>query len=168
MTKIKELFQSSGYSKIIYTLGILLSILIVFSAGVSVGQKRADFSCKWDKNYYANMSRERDMFAPFGHGEDRLNPHGAFGEIISINLPNIIVRGPNQAEQIVTIGSSTMVKNLRSDSSPKMLKVGDPIVVIGIPDGTGKIQAKLIRIAPPPPDKDPQTIFGSSSPSSSN
>ena len=149
--KFKEFFQSSVYAKLIAILGILLIALVIFSAGIAVGYERASFSMGWEENDYGNMSRFDRMFEPFTHNDDNINSHGAIGNITSIQLPTFLVRGPHQAEQVVMIGSSTILRLMRSSASIGDLKSGEQVIVIGAPDQEGRIQATFVRIINMPP-----------------
>ncbi len=146
----KELGQLSAYSKTVSVLVIVLLFLIAFATGTFVGYHRAIFGREWDDSYYGNVSRFDRVFMPFMHGDD-INSHGAIGNITSVKLPAIMVQGPNQAEQVVVVSSSTMVRMMRSPASVGDLKSGQWVVVIGSADQNGEIQATLIRIIPPPP-----------------
>jgi hypothetical protein len=148
--KFGEFLQSSTYAKLLFALGALLAILLIFSAGMAVGYQRAAFSRGWNENYYGNMSRFGRIFEPFAGDSDNLNSHGAIGNIMSVNLPRFVVRGPRQAEQVVAIGSSTVVRLMRSPGTINNLKSGERVIVIGVPDQEGQIRATFIRIIAPP------------------
>jgi len=148
--KFKEFLQSSVYTRLLFALGTLLAILLIFSAGMAVGYERASFGKDWDTNYYGNMNRFQRAMVPFEHGDDNLNSHGAIGNISSINLPTFMVNGPHQAEQIIMVGSSTIVRLMRSPATTGDLKSGQQVIVIGAPDQEGRIRATFIRIVAPP------------------
>lgn len=122
---LQEFKSLSSYSKIIAALGILLLLLIVFSAGVSVGYNRASQT-----------------------GPNRIYSHGAIGNITSIEFPNMVVRGPNRAEQVITVGTSTVVRMMRAPATLSDLSIGRQVVVIGSSRNDGRIQATFIRIIP--------------------
>ena len=89
----KEFFQSSGYNKLIISLGSLLAFLVIFAAGMAVGYREAAFSYHWQSNYGPGFSDPSSPFAPFIHDGDDINPHGAFGTIVSFKSPYLIVKG---------------------------------------------------------------------------
>lgn len=149
----KEIFNSPKYKKTIIILGILLAILIIFALGMAVGSQRARFGGNWDNNYFNNMHDIRAPFMPFMHNRDILNPHGAIGTVSSIDYPQIVVQGPNQAEQIIIISSSTIFRSLRSQASLNDLQLGNHVTIIGKPDDKGRIEASLIRIVPSPQEQ---------------
>jgi hypothetical protein len=154
----KEFTQSKDFSKIIYIIGGLLVALVVFQAGIFVGYRVAAFSINWDNAHNADVRSPQSIFAPFGRDMDDVNSHGAIGEIISVQLPVIMVKGPSGNEAIVLISSATSIRNMRNLASTSDLKVGSQIVTIGTPDEQGRIDATFIRLVPAP-----QSSFGSSS-----
>lgn len=147
---IKEFTQSKRFAKIIYVIGGLLIALVVFQAGIFVGYRIATFSMNWDRARGANIHDPRSIFAPFGRDMDSMNPHGAIGEIISIQLPQIMVKGPSGNEVIVLMGTTTSIRNMRQEVSTSDLQLGQHIVTVGSPDEEGQIHATLIRIVPSP------------------
>lgn len=142
----KEDKPRSTYKKSIYILISLIFALLIFSTGVAVGYSRAVFSQNWDQNYSKNISRFDRFFGPFMGRQDMINSHGAIGNIASLSLPTFIVHGPNQAEQVVVISTSTAVRYMRYPVSIQDLKNGQQVVVIGSADDNGRIKAALIRI----------------------
>ena len=146
----KEFFQSSGYNKLIISLGSLLAFLVIFAAGMAVGYREAAFSYHWQSNYGPGFSDPSSPFAPFIHDGDDTNPHGAFGEIVSFKPPYLMVKGANQAESIITVGSSTIIRHIRAFGTTTDLLPGQEVVIIGTPDDSGRIQASFIRVVPPP------------------
>ncbi|MFA6404737.1 MAG: hypothetical protein WCW03_01940 [Candidatus Paceibacterota bacterium] len=149
--KIKDFIQSSIYSKLITSLAILLIILIIFVVGMGIGHYRANFACRIDDNYRLGPNNSRSIFAPFMHNADERNPHGSIGEIVLVNLPNIMIKDHNLAEQAIVISPNTDIRNLRSVATTSDLKVGTQVVVFGEPDQDGRIVASFIRIMPTSP-----------------
>lgn len=146
----KEFSQSNNFSRIIYVIGGLLVTLIVFQAGIFVGYRVAAFSIDWDSAHEGNIRSPQSIFAPFGRDMDDINPHGAIGEIISVQLPIIMVKGPSGNEAMVLISSTTSIRNMRNLASTSDLKIGSQIVTIGTPDEHGRIDATFIRLVPAP------------------
>ena len=93
----------------------------------------------------------RSIFAPFGRDMDDMNPHGAIGEIISVHLPQIMVKGASGNEEIVLLSATTSIRNMRAAATPRDLRVGQQIVTVGAPDEQGQLHAIFIRIMPTPP-----------------
>jgi hypothetical protein len=149
---IKNFFQSNSVSKMILALSILLVVLVVFQAGFFVGYHKGVFTNDWGNNYMMRGpdNSPRAFFAPFMNDGDDINPHGAVGEIISVNLPTIVIKGPGRAEEIAIVDSNTTIRNFQQLASTSDLIVGRSVVIIGEPNGKGQINASLIRIMPVP------------------
>lgn len=145
-----EFFKSSKFKAILYLLVLLLAAVIIFEGGVAVGYHRAAFSYQWNDNYFHDVRDPRSVFAAFSRGPDDPNPHGAIGQVVSVDLPKFMVKGTNSAEQVVIIGPNTSLRRLRGDGTSTDLKAGQQVIVIGSPDDRGEIQASFIRILPQP------------------
>jgi hypothetical protein len=118
------------------------------------GYHKARFGARFGDNFERNfIGPRRGNFSGRLPGPGMPGGHGAVGEIISISLPQIVVAGPDNLEKTVLVGTSTMVREFRNEITADKLRVGDFIVVLGNPNDEGQIDAKLIRIMPPPPDK---------------
>jgi len=146
------------FHKAVVVLGILFVALVIFGAGILVGYNKGEFSERWDKNYSEIMEGQR---SPFYANMMNNNPapiaHGAFGQVIAINLPSIAIRGPEEIEKVVIISSTTIVRNMHENASSSAIKIGSWITSIGTPDAKGQIDASFIRIMPAPPDTDGMT-----------
>ncbi len=145
----KDIFQSRSWSGIILVLGILLVVLLVFQAGIFVGYRSAMFSNGRASSYQVGMGDPRSILAPFIHDADDPNPHGTVGEIVSIQMPFLMIKGAQNAEEIVAVSGTTTVRNMRDTASTSMLRVGDQVIVIGAPDEGGQMHAAFIRIITP-------------------
>jgi hypothetical protein len=128
---------------------LLAAILVlVFSMGMLVGQKRAEFSFRWAENYHRNFAGpSRGFFGNFP-AMGFMNSHGIFGPIISITGNTIIVKGEDTVEETAMISDKTTIINKDGAIKASDLKVGDSIVIIGSPNAQGQIDAKLIRLLP--------------------
>lgn len=158
MKEITEIYKSSKKVRtIILGLSILIVALIIFRAGISVGYHKAAFSYRIGENYYYRA------FAPnrgpmMGGGfiqsdrDDLTSGHGAIGKIIKMNLPNFVVSSPDNIEKNIFINNMTMFRKFRDIASSSDLKVDQSVIVIGVPNDNGQIEAKLIRLIPPPPE----------------
>ncbi|MCX6752513.1 MAG: hypothetical protein NTZ87_03395 [Candidatus Nomurabacteria bacterium] len=153
---LKKVFESKMTVRVLYGIGIVIVALLIFSAGITVGFRKASFGRAWGENYERNfgMMPNRQML---GFGIDNFpNAHGAVGKIIKITLPTLIVQDRDNTEKVVLIGSDTQIQKMRENITTNDLKVDDSIVVIGTPDAQGQIEAKFIRVMPlgmpvPPP-----------------
>jgi hypothetical protein len=156
---IKEFLESKTFKKIIYGLGAIILILLIFRAGMLVGFRKASFSFGLGNNYYKIFDGPREKFGPPGvpFSRDGLQSgHGVVGSIIQISLPKLVVLGTDGFEKAVFIDGDTVIRKAREVVDPDNLLVSDFVAVIGSPTDDGYIQAKLIRLLPPPPDfRDP-------------
>lgn len=146
--KILKIFESKILVRILYIAGIAIVLILIFSAGFSVGFHKASFGRAWGENYEKNfgMMPEHPEF-----GKDNFpNAHGAVGKIIKIELPTIIVQDKDQTEKVVLINENTKIQKMRQPVEQKDLKVDDFAVIIGSPNDKGQIEAKFIRIMPSP------------------
>ncbi len=143
--KLKIFFDLKILVKVIYGLGIFIVILIIFSAGMSVGFHKATFGHAWGENYERNFGVQ-----PGFNGNNFPNAHGAVGKIIKIELPTIIVQDKDNTEKVILIKDDTKIEKIRNAITSSDLKINDFIIVIGTPDDQGQIEAKFIRIMPAP------------------
>lgn len=128
-----------------------------------MGERKATFSQRFGDNFERNFrGPDGGMMFPGFPGEGPMpGGHGAVGEIISIALPNIIVAGPDNLEKTIVIGTDTRIREFQSELNAEDLTVGDHIITLGEPNEEGQIEAKLVRLLPPPPgapsDSQPNT-----------
>ena len=153
-TKTKDFAHTKTFTGILLIIGTLIVLLIVFQTGVFVGYKRAQFSGRFGDNYRQAFGGPREgnglgMMGGF-FGGNLLNDHGAVGKIIKVSLPTIVVMGPDNIERVVLIDNNTQIVQFRQQIQPSDLKVNDSIVVIGSPNSSSQIEAKLIRVIPIP------------------
>jgi hypothetical protein len=141
-----KFFESKILVGILYGMGIILAIILIFLGGFSVGFKKASFNKAWSENYERNFGRKPNQ-APFGKN-DFPNAHGAVGEIIKIELPNIVVQDKDNTEKIITINENTTIQKGKETIKSSDLKIDDLVVIIGAPNSSGQIEAKFIRIMP--------------------
>jgi len=151
ITNTKRLFEGKSYARLLIGLGILLVAWVIFAAGIFVGYHKATFSRDWDDMHQNGILDDNSVLAPFMHNPDDVNPHGAMGEIISSHFPVIMIKGPQNAEQIIVISSTTMIRLFHGMASTSAIQTGQFAIVVGEPDTKGEIQASFIRIVPPPP-----------------
>ncbi|MFA6348419.1 MAG: hypothetical protein WCX30_03250 [Candidatus Paceibacterota bacterium] len=144
----KDFFESKIFI-VFFIIGETILLLLTFGIGMMVGSKKADFSCNMDKNYERN-------FGGSGFPED-LNgaPQGGriFGQIIKIENDAIVIKDSDSIEKIISTKGDVSIKKFRDTIKLSDLKVDDRIVVIGSPNDSGEIEAKLIRVMPVPPTK---------------
>ena len=79
--------------------------------------------------------------------------NGAVGKIVRIDTESIVVATPDNIEKTVKISKDTLIRRFRDEVTLKELKVGDQIVVLGSQNDKAEVEAKLIRLLPPPPSE---------------
>ena len=155
----KHFLQSHGTRTALFIIGGLVVALLIFQAGEFVGFRKAAFSYGLGDNFHRSFGARRGP-APRGLiGDDYVNANGASGKIISLTLPSLVVQDDDGVEKVVTIASSTVIRQFRDMIQPQQLKTGDTIIVIGQPDNTAHIIASLIRVVPAlPPEAATSTL----------
>lgn len=139
---------------IILSLLIFVAILLILGIGMRIGTEKAKFSCGWAQNYHENFAGPRTGFLGDWRimpGGDFIESHGSLGEIIKINEKNFVIKDRGNTEKIILVNGNTTINRLKETIKITDLKVGDFAVVIGTPNDSGQIEAKLIRIMPTPP-----------------
>lgn len=152
---IKEYIQSQSFRGILIGIFIAIVAFIIFQSGVAVGERKASFAHRFGDNFERNFKDPRGggfMQRGMPLGAEMPGGHGAVGKIVSINLPLIVVAGPDNLEKTVVVSDTTEIREFRDTLKSDQLSVGDFIIVLGTPNGEGQVDAKLIRLAPPPPD----------------
>ncbi len=147
-----KLFQSKTFKIVIWGVAGLIVLLLVFRLGVAVGYRKANFSYRWGENYHRNFGGPRGGFFDgfFSDKRDFIESHGVFGQVVKIDGNIIVVKGRDNVEKIVLAKDDTAITRFREDIKLSDLKADDYIVVIGKPNDAGQIEAKLIRVMPPP------------------
>jgi hypothetical protein len=150
----KDFLQGKGFRRILFGVGIFFIALIIFQCGIFVGFRKASFSYRMGDNYYRAFDKNDGYNSyPMGMGMMRggfPDSHGAVGQIIKITLPNLVIEDTQGIEKTVVIDSTTVIKKFRDSIKNEDLRVGDFVTIIGSPDNNSVIDAKLIRVLPPP------------------
>ncbi|MFA6304406.1 MAG: hypothetical protein WCV73_02535 [Patescibacteria group bacterium] len=148
-------FQSKIFKICLLVLVWLISLLLVFKAGLLIGLTKARFNFSWGENYQDNFLGRRPgpskmMIRDL---DDRLlmPAHGVAGQIIKLNGLELVIKGDDGAEKIVLVNDQTEIREFQDKAALADLKIDDFIVVIGEPNETGQIAAKFIRLMPPRP-----------------
>jgi len=145
--KIEQTLKNKRITKIIF---LSLAFIVVFMAGTHFGYDRAVFSSRVGENYYRMFdSNGPSMMNGLGGRDLPPGGHGAIGKIVRISLPTFVVAETRGGEQLVRIDTDTMIRRFRDNVTSADLKVGDMIVILGTPNDSGEVLAKLIRIMPP-------------------
>lgn len=152
ISEITKHIQSPKVSVALRILVALLVMIVIFWTGVAVGWRKAEFSYRFSDNYYRSFGGRG--FSPMNmmgipDPDDLIGGHGATGQVISVNLPTVIVSDRNGIEKTILITPDTIVRGGRDDIASTTITDRDVIVVLGVPSGKGQIIAKLVRILPP-------------------
>ena len=152
---IIDIKSNKVHKIVICIIGVIL-LLVAFELGVIVGFHKAGFSGHLGDNFYrafgGGASSSRGMMM-----DDIPSGHGAAGKIVRVDLPTFVVAGPDNVEKVVILkqtgGSDdqTIFRHFRDNASTSDIVVGNYVLVFGSPNEQGQIEAKLVRILPPPP-----------------
>jgi hypothetical protein len=157
MQRIAKFFQSKLFQGITIGMAVFLAFLLVFKAGMMVGSRKAEFSGNWSDNYHLNFAGPKEGFLNGFEGKDFMEANGVFGKIIKVEGSSIIVKGKDDVEKAILIEEgTTTIKRLKDTLKISDLKTNDFIVIIGEPNDAGQMQARLIRVMPPAPQKGPK------------
>ena len=152
-----KIFESKVLVGVLYGIGIIIIITLIFSAGVSVGFHKASFGRAWGDNYERNFGMMQPRFGGLGQNNFP-NAHGSIGKIIKIQLPTIIVQDRDNTEKVILITNDTKIQRMRTEIKSSDLAINDFVTIIGSPDSQGQIEAKFIRVMPAGmPNTSPQT-----------
>lgn len=155
MKKIQTIIQTKKFQTAAFALLSLFAVLIIFQAGVVVGYKKAVFSRGLGENYsraYGDPDHDGDGFFGRIPGDNMTSSHGAVGKIVRITLPTIVVASKDAVEKVIHVSDDTNIRKFRNEMKSTDLVVGDFIVVLGEPNTDSQIEARLIRVLPPPKD----------------
>ncbi len=150
---IKNFIQSQSFRGILIGIVIAIITLVIFQAGIAVGYRKATFGHRLGDNFEQNFKDPRGGnfgFPGMPGGMDMPSGYGATGKIVSIALPLVVVAGPDNLEKTLVINEDTEIREFRNSITKDKLQVGNFIIVLGIPNDKGQIEAKLIRLAPMP------------------
>lgn len=155
MNKIKNILKSKTFKIVVITIGVLFVLSLVFQVGMMAGFKRVSFGRDWGDNYERNFGMPRMgprmMNGKFDNFGNIPSAHGAIGQIIKVELPTIIVLDEkDNTEKIVLINEKTEIHKVREEIKKEDLKIDDNVVIMGVPNSSGQIEARLIRIIPAP------------------
>jgi uncharacterized membrane protein len=144
---MSNFLESKIVRTILWILGGLIVLVVVFGLGIAVGYDRAGFATGFDQNYYRNFYGT----APGGAIGLVAPPmpvaiHGVVGKVIDLGTSTISVENQQGNEQSVAVSSNTDIRNGSGNIAIGNIAVGDQVAVIGEPNGEGQIDARFIRI----------------------
>ena len=153
---MSNFLESTIVRTILWVLGGLIVLVVVFGLGITVGYDRAGFASNFNQNYY------RDFYgaAPSGPVGLMAPPmpvaiHGVVGTVIDLSTSTISVKDKQGNEQSVAVSSGTDIRNGNGNSTIGDIAVGDQIAVIGEPNSEGQIDAHFVRILRTPSSTTP-------------
>jgi len=146
-----NILESKLFKAIILSIAVLIILVFVFGLGVFVGTKKADFSFRWADQYHRNFGGPQRGFFGDIMGNQFTNSNGVFGQILKIDGQILTIKGRGNAEKSILVSDKTSIIRQRDNIKLFDLKTDDIVVVIGEPNDNGQIEAKLIRVLPPPP-----------------
>jgi hypothetical protein len=132
---------------VLWVIGGIAVVFLVFGFGVAVGYHKALFSSSWGRNYYQNFygnTQGWPMGALTAHAP--WNAHGVAGSVIDVSSSTISLRDNDNDERSVVISSDTVIRKMNSTISVDMINVGDTITVIGEPNTNGQVSARFVRV----------------------
>jgi hypothetical protein len=144
---MSNFLESKVVRTIVWSLGGLIVLVVVFGLGIAVGYDRAGFASGFDRDY------DQVFFgAPPGGAVGLVAPpmpvaiHGVVGTVIDLGTSTISVENQQGNEQSVAVSSSTAIRNGNGNSVLGDVAVGDQVAVIGEPNAEGQVEARFIRI----------------------
>jgi hypothetical protein len=149
LNNILDFLKSKKFIVLMSAIFIVALLAGILSLGIAIGYNKARFSYVWGENYQRNFGGPRGGFFKSFSGNDFIDAHGTFGQIIKIDGSTLVVNGRDNVEKIVLINDDSIIRRSRDTIQPADIKVGDYITVIGEPNSSGQIEAKLIRLLPP-------------------
>lgn len=147
---MEKLKKSRIIEGLIIGIGVIIFLLAVLWTGMEIGERRANFRGQFGRGFESNFTGMHQGMRVKLFGVDPASAHGAVGEIINLELPRVVVSGPDNLEKTVLVNASTTVRRFQENVGPEELKIGDFIVAIGSPNENAEIEAKLVRIMPEP------------------
>lgn len=149
---LNKVGQSKVFKGILIGIGALVIALLIFKAGMIIGYRKTNFFFRGGPNNHRNFGEPEPRGGFFSNFRDR-NPmigHGSSGQILKIDGSTIDMMERDNVEKMVVVNDQTVMRS--DDATIKLadLKVNDYIVVIGQPNNAGQIEAKFVRVMPPP------------------
>lgn len=144
---MSNFLESKVVRTILWVLGGLIVLVLVFGLGIAVGYDRAGFASGFDRNYFhiffgGSPSGAIGLLAP----PMPMAIHGVVGTVIDVNTSTISVKDQRNNEHSVAVSLGTDIRSGNMSVGINNVVVGDQIAVIGEPNNEGQIDARFIRI----------------------
>ena len=146
----KKIYTSKTVKICVIVLGAAIYGLIIFKLGMIAGFNKADFSHNLGENYRNIFTNQPPSLGEKISDSSFTDANGAAGKIIRINDPLLFIEEPNDGEKIISTDNTTVIRMFRNEIPFSQLKTDQSVVVVGDPTNDGTINAKLIRVVPPP------------------
>jgi hypothetical protein len=146
---IQKFISSPAFTKVLYGVGFLVLALCIFQAGLFIGFRKAQFSGQFGDAYYKTFGG-RGMGGGMFFNNDMEGGHGVAGTIVKINLPTLMIEDRDGTEKVVVLTDDTLIRRFRETLKDTDLHPKDFVVVLGSPNSASQIEAKLVRLLPPP------------------
>ena len=135
--------------------GSIIALLLVFSLGLYIGEKKENFNHEWAENYSRFFGSPRPGFLPAQIGGQppvgfNMNAFGNGGIVLKVNGSSFVIKGNDNNEKVIAVSSSTTIRKLDSNIQVGDIQPGNLVIIIGQPDSSGQIQARFIRVFPSP------------------
>lgn len=150
---LKNIHKSKTVRGVLVGVGVTILVLVIFQAGMVMGYHKARFAGAFGNNFERNFIGSRGGGMKMMFNGAMPSGYGAVGEIVSINLPQIIVSGPDNIEKTVTVSTTTSIRRFRDEIQASELVAGEFVVILGNPNESGQIEANLVRIMPAPTEE---------------
>lgn len=148
---MQNIYNSRWFGWALAGIGVLILLLLVFRFGIYVGESRESYNYQWGENYGRLFGEPRPGFFPSHGGPNgESNAFGNGGTVLSVDGNKFTIRGNDGNEKVISIDSSTIIRETMQDITLQDIKPGDMVVVLGQPDNSGQIVAKFIRVFTPP------------------
>lgn len=147
---IHDFFQSKKITQLLWVVVVCVMCMVIFTLGTLVGFRKARFSYQWGENYHRTFAGPRNGFLRDFSGKDFIGSNGIFGQIMKIDDSKLILKGRDDVENIVSVKENTTMKRFGDIIHIHDMAPNDYVVVIGDPNDLGQIEAKFIRVMPPP------------------
>ena len=150
--EVKSLLESKKTERLMTVILIIACVIIVFHTGEEFGYKKEQLMDNVSNGYYKTLGPgDVRRTGPFGYlFDDQTGTHGVSGKVISVTADKILVEDNEGIEKTVLVDSNTTIKKQRATISESDIKPDDFMIVIGSPTTDGQVDAKIIRILPPP------------------
>lgn len=162
---LKSFWSSPTQRKVAFAVIAIVAGLLILRLGMFIGHVQAALSLRAGDTYFRAIDGRDARNTLFFVSNDMPSAHGAVGRVLSVSLPTFVVASPDNVEKTVVVSSGTAVRRFRDAVPATDIRPNEFIVVLGNPDGAGRIQADLVRIMQAPalysdaPDRTINTFY---------